>query len=177
MHEDVLIEYYLTHKLTALHEIEKKFMLDHTLQQLMFDLLEKVEYHQLTSRFKMGSPLRKSLFDFEYFERFKHMKKPEIESYTYEDNEGDAYSVDPNLHSVSTPGDENVDNFQNKHNVAQVVEDTTSDDGDGRADFHDNDDRVDPNDSDGREGLQQADTDRDNPLGVGNEVGEENSGT
>ncbi|EDK43427.1 conserved hypothetical protein [Lodderomyces elongisporus NRRL YB-4239] len=76
LNEDVLIEYYLTHKITSLHEVEKKFMLDHSLQQLMFDLLEKVAYHELTSRFKMGSPLRKSLYDFEYFDRHKHMSRP-----------------------------------------------------------------------------------------------------
>ncbi|CAK9438598.1 uncharacterized protein LODBEIA_P28220 [Lodderomyces beijingensis] len=76
LNEDVLIEYYLTHKLTALHEIEKKYMFDYSLQQSMFDLSEKTEYHELTSHFKMKSPLRKSLYDFEHFERFKHMRKP-----------------------------------------------------------------------------------------------------
>lgn len=71
-HDEILIEYYLTHKYTQLHEIEKKFMLDHTLQYSMTDLKDKHDYHQLTSNFKMGKPLRKSLFDYEYIERFKH---------------------------------------------------------------------------------------------------------
>ncbi|KAI3403850.2 hypothetical protein KGF56_003280 [Candida oxycetoniae] len=75
MNEDVLIEYYLTHKLTALHEMEKKFMFDHSLQQSVSDISGNTKYHELTSRFKMGSPLRKSLFDFESFGRFKHMSR------------------------------------------------------------------------------------------------------
>ncbi|KAI5953343.1 hypothetical protein KGF54_002714 [Candida jiufengensis] len=70
---DILIEYYLTHKLTNLHNNEKKFMLDHSLQLSISNLKENEKYHELTSRFKMGPPLRKSLYDFEYFERFKHM--------------------------------------------------------------------------------------------------------
>lgn len=71
-HDDVLIEYYLTQKYTHLHEIEKKFMLDHTLQHSITDLKSTPEYHQLTSNFKMGKPLRKSLFDYEHIERLKH---------------------------------------------------------------------------------------------------------
>lgn len=157
MHEDVLIEYYLTHKLTSLHEIEKKFMLDHTLQQLMFDLLDKVEYHQLTSRFKMGSPLRKSLFDFEYFERFKHMKKPEIQVDNVEAGEANVYIEGPILHSASTPGgDVTVDNSQNRVNDEQGEEAASGYDNDGGADFDDDDDRGDSNDPDDRDDSQQA---------------------
>lgn len=71
-HDDLLIEYYLTHKYTQLHEIEKKFMLDPSLQYSITDLKSNTEYHQLTSKFKMGKPLRKPLFDYEYVERLKH---------------------------------------------------------------------------------------------------------
>lgn len=70
--EEILIEYYLTHKHTALHEIEKKFMFDASSQHLILDLHENPEYHQLTSRFKMAKPLRKPLFDYEHIERLKH---------------------------------------------------------------------------------------------------------
>ncbi|EGV64664.1 hypothetical protein PSN45_005003 [Yamadazyma tenuis] len=73
-HDSVLIEYYLTHKHTQLHEIEKKFMLDPTLQYSILDLKDNYDYHQLTSNFKMGSPLRKSLYDYEYIERLKHQE-------------------------------------------------------------------------------------------------------
>ncbi|KAI5949708.1 hypothetical protein CANMA_005516 [Candida margitis] len=153
MHEDVLIEYYLTHKLTTLHEVEKKFMFDHTLQQSMFDLSEKVEYHHLTSKFKMGSPLRKSLFDFEYYERFKHMKKPEPENDGLEEDEGNDDSENSVFIPLSTSGDSSADKLQNHVNDAQVAEDSTWDDSDGRADFYDSDDRVDPNDPDDGEDL------------------------
>lgn len=74
--DDILMEYYLTHKYTHLHEIEKKFMLDHSLQYSITDLADNIKYHQLTSRFNMGKPLRKSLFDYEYIERFKHPEEP-----------------------------------------------------------------------------------------------------
>lgn len=69
--DEVLMEYYLTHKITHLHEIEKKFMLDHSLQHSITDV-DSVGYRQLTLRFNMGTPLRKALFDYEYIERFKH---------------------------------------------------------------------------------------------------------
>ncbi|KAG5421804.1 hypothetical protein I9W82_000896 [Candida metapsilosis] len=136
MHEDVLIEYYLTHKLTALHEIEKKFMLDHTLQQSMFDLSDKVEYHQLTSRFKMGSPLRKSLFDFEYHARFKHMKKPEPEKEGVEDDDGIDFSLGNILNFVSTSGDYSDDNAINHGDGGEAVESRSLDAGDERNDFY-----------------------------------------
>ncbi|CAI5758815.1 unnamed protein product [Candida verbasci] len=77
MNEDILIEYYLTHKLTTLHEVEKKFMLDHSLQQSILNLTYNEEYHYLTSKFKMSKPIRKSLFDFEYYSRFRYMEKGE----------------------------------------------------------------------------------------------------
>lgn len=70
--DDILIEYYLTQKYTSYHEIEKKFMLNPSLQHSILDLKEKTEYHQLTSKFHMDKPLRKSLFDYEYLERVKH---------------------------------------------------------------------------------------------------------
>lgn len=70
--DDILIEYYLTQKYTAYHEIEKRLMLDPSLQNSILDLKDKTEYHQLTSKFHMGKPLRKCLFDYEYIERKKH---------------------------------------------------------------------------------------------------------
>ncbi|EGW34880.1 uncharacterized protein SPAPADRAFT_145464 [Spathaspora passalidarum NRRL Y-27907] len=73
--EETLMEYYLTHKFTTFHEVEKKFMLDHSLQSSIQDLSGNSEYHQLTSKFKMSNkPMRKSLYDYEYFERFEHME-------------------------------------------------------------------------------------------------------
>ncbi|CUM66789.1 uncharacterized protein PRCAT00004471001 [Priceomyces carsonii] len=74
---DILVEYYLTHKHTALHEIEKKFMLDSSLQHSILDLKHKSDYHQLTSRFKMGKPLRKSLWDYSQIERHLHTHSPD----------------------------------------------------------------------------------------------------
>lgn len=70
--EEILIEYYLTHKHTTLHEVEKKLMLDASLQHSVPDLSENSEYNQLTSKFSMGKPLRKPLFDYEFIERLKH---------------------------------------------------------------------------------------------------------
>ncbi|KAK6464810.1 LicD family-domain-containing protein [Scheffersomyces coipomensis] len=70
--DQILIEYYLTHKLTNFHEIEKQLMLDYSLRYSLQDFTNNKAYHDLTSKFKMGKPLRKSLYDFEYFDRFKH---------------------------------------------------------------------------------------------------------
>lgn len=77
--DEVLIEYFLTHKCTALHELEKTFMMDATLQQSITDLSKNKAYHNLTSKFKMGQPLRKSLFDYIYFERFTHEEVEVVE--------------------------------------------------------------------------------------------------
>lgn len=70
--DEVLIEYFLTQKYTELHELEKTFLMDPTLQQSITDLSDQTEYHHLTSKFKIGKPLRKSLFDYIYFERVTH---------------------------------------------------------------------------------------------------------
>ncbi|CAH6718576.1 hypothetical protein CLIB1444_01S09802 [[Candida] jaroonii] len=71
--DNILTEYYLTHNHTQLHEVEKKFMLDPSLQFSITDLRNNFEYHHLTSKFKMGKPLRKALFDYEYIERLKYV--------------------------------------------------------------------------------------------------------
>ncbi|KAI5960297.1 uncharacterized protein KGF55_004589 [Candida pseudojiufengensis] len=70
LNNDILIEYYLTQKLTNFHNNEKKFMFDYSLQLSNFNLSTNEAYHELTSMFKMSDPLRKSLYDFEYFQRF-----------------------------------------------------------------------------------------------------------
>ncbi|RCK56048.1 Protein MNN4 [Candida viswanathii] len=69
----ILIEYYLTQKTTGLHEIEKRVMLDESLENLILNLEGNDEYNHLTAKFALTTPLRKSLFDYEYFGRFKYM--------------------------------------------------------------------------------------------------------
>lgn len=75
LNQDVLMEYYLTHKYTMYHDMEKKFMLDHSLQHLILELKDNKNYHRLTSKFNMGKPLRKCLYDFEFIERLKHKEQ------------------------------------------------------------------------------------------------------
>lgn len=71
--DDILIEYYLTHKETKLHEVEKQFLLDSLGQQTNLGEIPHADlYNQLTAQFKMGRPARKALFDYEYMERAKH---------------------------------------------------------------------------------------------------------
>ena len=57
------------------HDMEKKFMLDHSLQHLILELKDNKNYHRLTSKFNMGKPLRKCLYDFEFIERLKHKEQ------------------------------------------------------------------------------------------------------
>lgn len=75
---DILIEYYLTQKYTGLHVREKQLMMDEASERLILDLEHNEQYNSLTSNFYIGPPLRKCLFDFEYYGRFKHMAKQTV---------------------------------------------------------------------------------------------------
>lgn len=73
--DEVLVEYYLTKKLTDTHLKERNFLFD-PLERDNLALLEdedvKKSYSKLTSTFKMSKPLRKPLYDYEMLERLKH---------------------------------------------------------------------------------------------------------
>ncbi|CAX44509.1 mannosylphosphorylation of N-linked oligosaccharides effector, putative [Candida dubliniensis CD36] len=73
--KDMLTEYYLTQKYTGLHQREKQLMMDEAAERSVLDLEHNEQYNRLTSNFYIGPPLRKCLFDFEYYGRFKHMPK------------------------------------------------------------------------------------------------------
>ncbi|KAK6457839.1 LicD family-domain-containing protein [Scheffersomyces xylosifermentans] len=93
--DELLIEYYLTQKQTALHEVEKKFMLDPSLKFSTLDLHSNYDYHQLTSKFKMSKPFRKSLFDWEYFERFDHEVREDSSDRTAESQKLEKPKINP----------------------------------------------------------------------------------
>ncbi|ODV65425.1 hypothetical protein HYPBUDRAFT_163037 [Hyphopichia burtonii NRRL Y-1933] len=114
--KDILIEYYLTHHYTSLHEIEKKLMLDPSLQHLILDLKHNTDYHQLTSKFKMGKPLRKPLFDYEYIERLRHDEhNPVPEPQTETENQNDNQSNN----DTNDNKNDNKDNQDNKDNIKE----------------------------------------------------------
>lgn len=70
--DEILVEYYKTHRLTRMHEAEKKYLFDASLQQSVTDLNNSTSYQRLVSKFHMAKPLRKPLFDYEYIERLQH---------------------------------------------------------------------------------------------------------
>ncbi|CDK28154.1 unnamed protein product [Kuraishia capsulata CBS 1993] len=64
--KEVMHEYYLTQQFTEVHEKEKAILFDNAEKMTP----ENVEsYIDLASSFKMGSPLRKPYFEYEYIER------------------------------------------------------------------------------------------------------------
>ena len=71
--DDVLVEYYLTKKLTDTHLKERSFLFDPLERDnSLEDEKIKESYNKLTSTFKMSKPLRKPLYDYEMLERLKH---------------------------------------------------------------------------------------------------------
>ncbi|EMG46678.1 Mannosylphosphorylation of N-linked oligosaccharides effector, putative [Candida maltosa Xu316] len=74
--QDILVEYYLTQKYTGFHEIERRLMMDDSMQKSILNLDDSNEYKHLTAKFELGEPVRKSLFDFLYYGRFKYMPAP-----------------------------------------------------------------------------------------------------
>lgn len=66
--DEILSEYYLTYEYTKLHELEKEYMFD---ERRQYSIELKQGYDELMLRFEMGKPLRKSLFNYEYLERFR----------------------------------------------------------------------------------------------------------
>ncbi|CUM66790.1 uncharacterized protein PRCAT00004472001 [Priceomyces carsonii] len=83
--EDVLLEYYITMDVTALHKKELTFLFDmpqgeNTLigdigdQKSEEVISHDVEYHKLTSQFKFQKPFRRPLFNYENIDKPKHHK-------------------------------------------------------------------------------------------------------
>ncbi|KAG7663435.1 uncharacterized protein J8A68_003087 [[Candida] subhashii] len=76
--DEILTEYYLTKNLTELHSQEIKYLFDDRGRDNIWlsknqDSVKK--YNELTKEFKLGKPLRKSLYYYENIERLKHKEK------------------------------------------------------------------------------------------------------
>lgn len=70
--DEILMEYYLTHKLTSWHSEEKKYLFTEDgkdNKNLLKDVEAKSNYISLTGQIHMNKPLRKCLYEYEAFDR------------------------------------------------------------------------------------------------------------
>lgn len=70
--DEILMEYYLTHKLTGWHVDEKKFLFTEDgkdNKELFKKAALRAEYVQLTGQIAMNKPMRKCLYEYEAFDR------------------------------------------------------------------------------------------------------------
>lgn len=71
----ILTEYYLTKNITTLHAWERYYLfgiVDNHIPEIKSHESLRDNYNQLTANFKLLCPIRKSLFEFEHFDRLYH---------------------------------------------------------------------------------------------------------
>ncbi|RLV88922.1 Uncharacterized protein JA1_005437 [Spathaspora sp. JA1] len=69
LHDDILVEYYLTKNLTDLHAQESMYLFDETGRD---NIREVMLPRDVTDQFVMHRPMRKALYDYENIERVKY---------------------------------------------------------------------------------------------------------